>query len=228
MKRILIADDHPLYRDALLRMVQRLLGDATVHEADSYGGVLARLAADANYDLLLLDLHMPGADAYEALQHLHNRHPGVPIVIVSASDSAWDVRRVLQAGAVGYLSKAVSPDGMQASLLRVLRGELPLNGDTAFNMTATPHPPIEADPLGLTPRQRQVFALICAGEPNKLIARKLGVTAGTVKLHVGAILQALQVENRTQAVIKARALGYAALAEGSAATTQDLPSQNRD
>lgn len=208
--RILVADDHPLYRDAMARLIARVFDAATVIEADSYDAVLKLLAVDRDFDLLLVDLRMPGGDSYEMLRHLHQGHPQLPIVVVSAAEHAWDARRAMQAGAVGFISKSVSEEQMCASLERILAGDAPL--DELPAAAPRPHPDgtrARTDNTELTPRQRQVLELICAGESNKRIARRLGLTVGTVKLHVCAILQALDVESRTQAAVKAHNIGYA-------------------
>lgn len=208
--RILVADDHPLYRDAMSRLVARVFETAAVTEADSYDAVLRHLDVDRDFDLVLVDLRMPGGDSHEMLRHLHVRHPQVPIVVVSGAEHAWDARRALQAGAVGFISKSVPEPQMRASLERIVAGDSP------FQDLPAPATPAAAGGthahgrgIELTPRQQQVLELICAGESNKRIARRLGLSVGTVKLHVCAILQALDVESRTQAVVKAHSLGYA-------------------
>jgi DNA-binding NarL/FixJ family response regulator len=210
--RILVADDHPLFRDALARLVVRIEPAAVVREADSHAAVQALLAENADYDLMLLDLRMPGGDAGETVKRLHQDFPGIPIVIISAADHAWDVRRALQAGALGFISKSVSEASLRDSLARILTGELPGDRDVpAFTDVTAIMPEHRPE---LTTRQREVLQLMCDGESNKQIARKLELKVGTVKLHVCAILQALNVANRTQAVLKAHALGYAGSARG--------------
>ncbi len=208
--RVLVADDHPLFRDALARLVARVFQTAAVTEADSYDAVLRHLDVYPDFDLVLVDLRMPGGDSHEMLRRLHVRHPQVPIVVVSGAEHAWEARRALQAGAVGYLSKSVPEPQMRASLERIVAGEAPLQEPASPAMpVAAGGTPSHVRGIELTPRQQQVLELICAGESNKLIARRLGLSVGTVKLHVCAILQALEVESRTQAVVKAHALGHA-------------------
>jgi DNA-binding NarL/FixJ family response regulator len=207
--RVLVADDHPLFRSALVNLVTRIQPAAVIHEADTFAAVLARLADGDDYDLLLLDLRMPGGDATATLQHLHRSHPRVPIVIVSASDHSWDVQHALDAGAVGFISKSVSEASLRESLTRILAGDLPAYDAAALIASGDidhPSPASLADGHSLTARQREVLALMCAGQSNKEIARRLGVSVGTVKLHVCAVLEALDVDNRTQAVVKAQAL----------------------
>lgn len=205
--RVLIADDHPLFRTALVGLVTRIDPGVIVHEADSFAAVLDRLGEGQEYDLMLLDLRMPGGNAIATLQHLHRRHPQTPIVIVSASDHEWDVQHALNAGAVGFVSKSVPETRLRESLTRLLAGEVPTDaGDVVVASPAADRraPLGLADGQVLTARQREVLTLMCAGQSNKEIARTLGVSVGTVKLHVCAILEALDVDNRTQAVLKDR------------------------
>jgi DNA-binding NarL/FixJ family response regulator len=196
--RILIADDHALYRDALVRLVRTLDAAAAVEEAGSLDEIDARLQADPACDLLLLDLRMPGCLDASPVEALHRRHPGVPIVVISGSEHPYERQRALAHGAVGFLRKSLQPQAMQRALQRLLEGEeigeLPDDG-------AVPSGP------RLTPRQREVLRSLAHGASNKQMAQQFGLSEGTVKLHVAAILQALGAGNRTEAAARARALG---------------------
>jgi DNA-binding NarL/FixJ family response regulator len=196
--RILIADDHALYRDALVRLVRTLDAAAAVEEAGSLDEIDARLQADPACDLLLLDLRMPGCLDASPVEALHRRHPGVPIVVISGSEHPYERQRALAHGAVGFLRKSLQPAAMQRALQRLLEGEE--IGEV---------PDDDAPPSGprLTPRQSEVLRSLAHGASNKQMAQQFGLSEGTVKLHVAAILLALGAGNRTEAAARARALG---------------------
>jgi DNA-binding NarL/FixJ family response regulator len=203
--RILIADDHALYRDALARMLRGMEPAARVEEAASVAEVEALLEADPACELLLMDLRMPGAQGCAAIDALHQSRPGVPIVVISGSENPLDVRLSLASGAVGFLRKSMQPESMQAVLRGLLDGAWPDSPELSAALAA-PAPPA-GDAPRLTPRQLEVLRAVCSGAPNKQIARTLGLSEGTVKLHTAAVLQALKVNNRTEAAARARELG---------------------
>ncbi len=198
---VLIADDHPLVRDALARTVQQLGADVQVREAGDLEGLL-RLAALGDADLALVDLNMPGMDGVAGLRRLREAAPTLPVVVASGQEDAATIRAVLAAGAVGFIPKSERSD--------VLLGALRLvqSGGTYVPSSLLAAPPAAAAPE-LTPRQLDVLHCLLRGEPNKSIARELGLTEGTVKIHIAAILRVLQARNRTEAVVRARALGIA-------------------
>jgi DNA-binding NarL/FixJ family response regulator len=198
---VLIADDHPLVRDALARTVQQLAADVQVRETGDLEGLL-RLAAQGDADLALVDLNMPGMDGVAGLRRLRAAAPTLPVVVASGQEDAATIRAVLAAGAVGFIPKSERSE--------VLLGALRLvqSGGTYVPSRLLNTPPAAAAPE-LTPRQLDVLHLLLRGEPNKLIARELGLTEGTVKIHIAAILRVLHARNRTEAVVRARALGIA-------------------
>jgi DNA-binding NarL/FixJ family response regulator len=193
--RILVADDHPLYRDAISRLLLELDPDAEVASAESVEAVRSALASDPPADLLLIDLRMPGSEGFPSIAALHRDYPGVPIFVVSGSDSPLDPTRARSAGTLGFLSKSASPETMRLTLAALLDGSW-----EPLALEAEP-------PIRLTPRQLDVLQGMAAGQPNKRIALNLGLVEGTVKLHVAAVLDALGAANRTQAVIRAQKLG---------------------
>jgi len=203
--RVLIADDHPMVRDALARTVHELEPAAEVQQAGDFDTLL-RLALEESADLVLLDLNMPGMDGIAGLQRLRARLPTMPVVVASGQDDAATIRAVLAAGAAGFIPKSERPEVLLGALRLVLAGGVyvpPRSLDAPPPMAASP----TVAAAMLTPRQRDVLRAMSHGQPNKLIARELGLTEGTVKIHIAAILRVLQARNRTEAVLRARERG---------------------
>lgn len=193
--RVLVAEDHPLYRDAIIRLLSDLAPGAEALTAETFDRVLEVMGGTQPPDLVLIDLRMPGSEGFPSIAALHRDHPGVPLFVVSGSDGPLDTVRARRAGALGFLSKSASPETMRATLAGLLDG-------------SWEPPPVEKDaPVHLTPRQLDVLQGMAAGQPNKRIALNLGLSEGTVKLHVAAVLDALGAANRTQAVLRAQELG---------------------
>jgi DNA-binding NarL/FixJ family response regulator len=215
--KILIADDHALFREGLRYMLQELEREVAVLEARSASEAMELVGDHDDLDLILLDLSMPGLDGFAGLQMLRKRFPEIPVVVVSASEEQRDVKRALDGDASGYIPKSTTGRGMLDALRQVLDGEVyvpSLNHSPVASETGGPKAPRPAASSGnhdaaLTPRQREVLALMCEGHSNKAIARILGMAEGTVKIHVTAILRAMNVTNRTQAVILAGQRGTA-------------------
>lgn len=212
--RILLVDDHTLFREALLHVL-RQFDDATVVIEAATAKEAIRLAAHYHdLDLILLDLALPGFNGLWALPELHELRPTIPLVIVSASEEISDVRRALAGGAMGYIPKSSSSREMITALRLVLAGEVyvPPKLLTALEdlQTAPARATVAADEEGvggLTPRQMEVLRLVGQGLSNKAICKRLDVAEGTVKLHVAAIMRVLSTCNRTQAVIEATRRG---------------------
>lgn len=200
--KLLIADDHPLVRDALSRTVQTLLPQAQIFEAADRPAAEALLSAHSPA-LALLDLHMPGMQGAVGVATLHLRFPAVRLLVVSGDDDPATVRAVLAAGAVGFLPKAETGAVMQQALRLVLDGGSYVPAQALVDIHKAAH----TEPATLTPRQREVLRCLMQGQPNKQIARELGIGEGTVKLHIAAVLRALRARNRTEAVVRARELG---------------------
>ena len=206
--KVLIADDHPMVRDALARTVRELDATTEVLQAGDFESLL-RLALDergAPPDLALLDLNMPGMNGVAGLRRLRELLPTLPIVVASGQDDAVTIRNVLAAGAAGFIPKSERVEVLLNALRLVQAGGIyvPLR---SLDDPAAVAAPAQALAAGLTPRQRDVLRALSRGQPNKLIARELGLTEGTVKIHIAAILRALQARNRTEAVVRARELG---------------------
>ena len=207
-REVLIADDHPLYRDALTRAVQGALPGARVHGAASVPSLLALIEAYPQAELLLMDLHMPGARGFSALAHIRGQHPGLPIMVVSAHEEAAVVRRALAHGASGYLAKSAAVEDIGAAVRAVLEGELWVPTDVAAaRAELKPDEAAVAARLAeLTPQQFRVLGMIAEGLLNKQIAYELGVSEATIKAHMTAIMRKLGVSNRTQVALAASQL----------------------
>lgn len=221
--KVLLVDDHPLILSALQTVIKGLGDDVDVLGAASAAEAREALSKDAEYDLVLLDLALGDADGFELLTELRATYPALPVVVVSASDRTADVIRAIDLGAMGFVPKRSSNEQLFEALRMVMSGGLyvppmmlgleaaPVDGDTVPDVmrpVGTPssqspyqRAPVSLESVGLTPRQSDVLALLLQGKPNKLIARELNVSVETVKDHVAAVLRALGVNSRTQAVL---------------------------
>jgi len=202
--RVIIVDDHPLFRDALKQTLCGAFPGIAIEEAGSLDAVTKALAKDRDFDLVLLDLKMPGVQGFSGLVFLRAQYPAVPIAIISASEEPHIIRRALDLGASGYIPKSLPAESMRQAVDVLLRGGIWAPEDTSSNSPAD----IEADALAhrlttLTPQQVRVLMMLREGLLNKQIAFQLGVSEATIKAHVSAILQKLDVGSRTQAVIAA-------------------------
>lgn len=208
MSEILIADDHPLYRDALRRALSQAAPGASLFEASTVPELLALVEAHAEAELLLLDLHMPGARGFSALAHLRGQHPGLPVIVVSAHEEASVARRALAHGATGYIPKSSSAETIVDAIRHVRDGEIWL--PPAMGASTAPLKDDEAQIAAriaeLTPQQFRVLAMIAEGLLNKQIAYELGVSEATVKAHMTAIMRKLGCNNRTQVALAASQL----------------------
>jgi DNA-binding NarL/FixJ family response regulator len=202
--RIVIADDHPLFRGALREAVRGIFADAQVEEAGSFDDLTALLDKRREADLVLLDLAMPGVSGFSGLIYMRAQYPEIPVVIVSASDDAETVRRALDFGASGFIPKRLGVEELRKAVRQVLAGETWVPDSTDMSSPSDPEASKLRDRLAtLTPQQVRVLMMLSSGLLNKQIAYELGVSEATIKAHVSAILQKLGVESRTQAVIAA-------------------------
>ena len=237
--KVLLIDDHPLILSALQSVILSLGDDVTVVGAANARLAREMLKSEADFDLILLDLNLGDTDGFDVLSEFRAAYPGLPVVVVSASDRYSDVIKAVDAGAMGFVPKRSTNAELHQALRLVMSGGIyvptgarallgsvqpqtsgprvttfaetmpmihhmaqPSAQDTGFHPalpTLPPTPPLAT--LGLTPRQNDVLALLLQGKPNKLIARELNVSVETVKDHVAAVLRALGVTTRTQAVL---------------------------
>ena len=202
--RLVIADDHPLFRGALREAVVGLIEHAEIAEAGSFDDVAKLLEKDSEVDLILLDLTMPGVRGFSGLMFLRAQYPSVPVMVVSANDDPAVIRRCMDFGASGFISKTLGIEQMREAVRRVLDGEVwtPPDVDLAGGADAETAA-LMARLATLTPQQVRVLMMLSEGMLNKQIAYELSVSEATVKAHVSAILQKLGVDSRTQAVIAA-------------------------
>ena len=222
--KVLLIDDHPLILAALQTVIEGMGTDTTVVGVSSARAARDTLKADPDFDLVLLDLQLGDADGFDVLAELRAAHPALPVVVVSASDRASDVIRAIDAGAMGFVPKRASNESLHEALNMVMSGGIyvpPMTmgsepaakpeGDTVPSVLRVVQEQahdsgfqtnaMQLAELGMTPRQTEVLALLLKGQPNKLIARELNVSVETVKDHVAAVLRALGVSSRTQAVL---------------------------
>lgn len=201
--RIAVADDHPLMRAALASALASLAPAVQFIEAATLAATLALLEDASDLDLVLMDLHMPGVRGVEGVRAVRERAPEVPLAIVSADDDPATVKALLALGVSGFIPKTDSPAVIASAVRLILAGGVYVPP----RLVADARAPGEANgaaPAGLTARQMDVVRLLARGMSNKAIARELGVSEGTVKVHLLAVFRVLDVRNRTAAVLEAQ------------------------
>lgn len=218
--RIVIADDHPLFRGALRQAVSTAIQDTEITEVGSLEALTEALAsASSDADLILLDLTMPGVQGFSGLLFLRADHPELPVIVVSANDDPAVIRRCIDFGALGFLPKTADVGQMGEAIRAVLDGSVwtPPGVDLAAPVDAETAEMVRRLAT-LTPQQVRVLMMLSEGLLNKQIAYELGVSEATVKAHVSAILTKLDVDSRTQAVIAASKIAGTAWGSGTPAT----------
>jgi DNA-binding NarL/FixJ family response regulator len=200
---ILIADDHPLFRDALRRAVAQILPDTPLLEADSVPALVELAQANPRAELLLLDLNMPGAHGFSALAHVRASFPALPVIVVSAREEPALMRRAIGHGAAGFVPKSSDLATIGEAIHAVLEGDTWLPpGVASQGVSLDPEEEATAARIAeLTPQQYRVLTMVCSGLLNKQIAYDLGVSEATVKAHMTAILRKLGAHSRTQVVL---------------------------
>ena len=238
--KVLLIDDHPLILSALQAIIQGLGTHVSVVCAGSAKEARQLLVAQTDFDLVLLDLQLGDADGFEVLVEFRAAYPALPVVVVSASDRSSDVIRSIDLGAMGFVPKRASNANLFEALKLVMSGGIyvpPMamgferadppgaengqkdhhaqhgghNNPVSYGKAhAGPQTPLDLTSLGLTPRQSEVLGQLLQAKPNKLIARDLNLSVDTVKDHVAAVLRALKVSSRTQAVLAVSQMSHAA------------------
>jgi len=214
--KILIVDDHALIRDAMQSLLKKLKRGATVLEASDSRQAMETIASHPEISLVLLDLNLPDSDGLQVLTELRERYPAVAIVVVSAVQERAKVMKALDLGAVGYIPKSARREVMMSALKLIFAGGVYIPPEILareeLSHSAIPprndRPIVSPSEVGLSGRQLEVLALLMQGKNNKIICRSLGLAEPTVKNHVTAILKALKVTNRTEAVIAVNELGW--------------------
>lgn len=199
---ILVVDDHPLIVTALSQLLPQLDRPVTVYGAADRDQTYAMLAAHPDIVLVLLDLALPGNRGLEMLGRLRRDFPRLPVAVISATHDRATVESSLAAGARGFIAKTVSARQLVDTVARLLDGRSCPRPQLSRTAAAAPGAELVYDVLGLTQRQSDVLRLLVQGKPNKLICRDLNLSEGTVKVHVSAILRALNVHTRAQAIVE--------------------------
>jgi DNA-binding NarL/FixJ family response regulator len=224
--QVLLADDHALFRDGMRYVLQQLSEQVDIICAGDFAETLRQAENNPGIDLALLDLHMPGSDGVSSIRVFHDRYPALPLVVVSGSDQQAEIEWVMEYGAMGFISKTSSGKAMVNALRMVLDGgiyfppqlltrssienravALKLTTETAEDSNSQ-----QINKFGLTKRQLETLQNLAGGLSNKEIALKMNLAEGTIKVHVAAAFQILQVNSRMDAVRKAQKLGLFLLA----------------
>lgn len=212
--KILIVDDHALFREGLVLLLEALGKPVQTLQAENAGAAMRQIAAHPDLDVVLLDLVMPGPGGIELLPEIKRLAPAAPVVILSADESHRTITGAIEKGASGYIPKTSTGEIMRGALRLVMGGGIYVPPIVLRDETRPPAPQMQQKPaarpedLGITPRQVEVLDFLLVGMPTKVIASKLGVSDSTVKAHTMAIFRTLKVRNRTEAVLEASRRGF--------------------
>ena len=219
--KLLLADDHTLFRDALVQYIERAESSARITLSKDFPGVLEAMKEDPAQDLILLDLRMPGMNDMEGFKIIREQYPEVPVALMSGVAEEKDVQAAMGLGAVGYFPKTLSGRALLQAIQLVLTGEkfIPIDNSantimpSYYNDSRNGSKDTEGEAseaaanINLTPRESEVLEYLAKGASNKEIANALGLQVVTVKLHVRGVCRKLEAKNRTQAALKAREIG---------------------
>lgn len=221
--QVLLADDHALFRDGMRYVLQQLSEQIDIICTGNFADTLRQADENPGIDLALIDLNMPGSEGVGSIRIFHNRFPSIPIVVVSGSEQRAEMEWVMEYGAMGFISKMCSGKVMVNALRTVLDGDIYLPPqllaqseiatiEAVTGQAETDRSSLQTNKHGLTKRQMEVLQLLAEGLTNKEIALKMNLAEGTIKIHVAAVYQMLQVNSRLDAVRKAQRLGLITLA----------------
>lgn len=213
--QVLLADDHALFRDGMRYVLQQLSEQVYIICAGDFAETLRQAEANPGLDLALVDLNMPGSDGVASIRIFHHRFPGIPLVVVSGSEQRAEIECVMEYGAMGFISKMSSGKMMVNALRVVLDGGIYFppqlltqsDAEPGMNQAGMERESSPGNKHGLTKRQLEALQYLAEGLSNKEIALKMNLAEGTIKVHVAAAYQVLQVSSRMDAVRKAQKLG---------------------
>lgn len=213
--KLILADDHTLFRDGLALLLKAHCAGCEVWEGDGLDAALAEAKAHPDANAALLDLHMPGMagmDGVQGIRRFVELHPALPLIILTGDDEPGKIQHVLAAGASGFIPKSSTPAVMLSAIQLVRSGGTYIPPQFLSSASVSAHTPPSASireraQTQLTDRQTQVLRLLAAGKPNKAICRELNIEEGTVKAHIATVFRVLDVANRTEAASVARAIG---------------------
>ena len=207
--KVILADDHALFRDGFALLLQQHEPNVQCHVGSSFDDALILLQTHSDADILLLDLNMPGMHGVSSVHEVQQKYPGVPVIILTAEESRSQMEALLATGAAGYIPKSSSALVMVSAIRLVMAGGIYVPPQLlGGGLSAPPRGAAGLEGAAhLTERQLQVLRLLAAGKSNKLICRELNLGEGTIKVHLSAIYRALNVTNRTEAAMGAQRLG---------------------
>jgi DNA-binding NarL/FixJ family response regulator len=202
----IVADDHPMVREALSLALRNAFSGASVTQAASFEEASAAIAAQPETELVILDLDMPGMQGLAGVAALRSLYPTAPLVIVSATRNPAAMRQAVEMGAAGFIPKSAPMDQIVASVRAAMAGEVVLPSGAGDGVLPSQDVDLAARAASLTPQQHRVFALMAEGKPNKIIAYDMQIGEATVKAHVTEILRKMGVHSRSQAIVLAQRL----------------------
>ncbi len=216
--KILLADDHALFREGMRYVLQQLSDGVEVLEAGNFQDALKLAVQHPELELALLDLHMPGSDGPKSVSYFHRRYPHIPVVVISGEEASSNMEKVMNYGASGFVSKSSNVQTMLGALNLVLAGGVYVPPEIlrhhAITTAGQDKRSLNTNSYGLTSRQMEVLQHLCTGMSNKEIASTINLAEGTVKIHVAAVYQTLKVSSRLEALRVAEHLGLVGASHG--------------